>query len=301
MLKRTALPLLMVLCTVLAGCQACRPAPPPAPPAKIYTVTGILVGLPEDRKDVVSVAHDEIPGYMKAMTMEFTLARPAMRDGLVLGSEVKMDLEVTESSSRVTQLIVTRQGDGHAAAAAFARLADGTPGEPIQPAKVGDEIADFTLYSVNEAKDMNFASLRGSYTVVAFIYISCPLPEACPMVVRNLSRFQEISAQEKPPVRIVAITIDPENDTPEALQAFGKLHGAKPERWDFWRGTEDTTGPVSWRFGVRYWPDGGNIGHDLITTVVDPDGKVVSAYYRPTDWTARNLLDDIRADRKKRK
>jgi len=62
---------------------------------KAYTTKGSIKAFGEGRK-TVKIAHEEIPGYMKAMTMPFAVSAPTALDGLSEGDAV--DFSFTEES-----------------------------------------------------------------------------------------------------------------------------------------------------------------------------------------------------------
>ena len=46
-------------------------------------------------------------------------------------------------------------------------------------------------------------------------------------------------------------------------------------------------------FGLKYWTEGGQIVHALVTALIGPDGKVVKLY-RGNDWQPGDVLADLR-------
>ncbi len=54
--------------------------------------------------------HEEIPGYMDAMTMPFSVAEPKMLAELRPGDEIEAKLVVGEKSSRLEGIVVSRHG-----------------------------------------------------------------------------------------------------------------------------------------------------------------------------------------------
>ncbi len=60
------------------------------------------------------------------------------------------------------------------------------------------------------------------------------------MLTREMSRLQtELSGRGWDDVMLVSISVDPANDTPEALTAYAAKHGAKLDSWQFLTGTRD--------------------------------------------------------------
>ncbi len=49
----------------------------------------------------VNIAHEEIPGYMSAMTMSFEPQQPALLDGLAVGDKIAFDFFESEDARRV--------------------------------------------------------------------------------------------------------------------------------------------------------------------------------------------------------
>jgi len=73
--------------------------------------------------------------------------------------------------------------------------------------------------------------------VAAFIFTRCP--SACPMITATMSGMQP--ELEDTDIRLVSVSVDPEHDTPEVLDAFARQYGADPERWWFLTGSKDWT------------------------------------------------------------
>ena len=71
---------------------------------------------------------------------------------------------------------------------------------------------------------VSLADLRGQAVALTFIYTSCP--DVCPLIaVKMRDAYQRLSPDDRALVALVAITVDPERDTAEALRAFSAQHG----------------------------------------------------------------------------
>jgi Cu(I)/Ag(I) efflux system periplasmic protein CusF len=66
--------------------------------AKRYDARGVIKGFTEGKK-AVNIAHEEIPNFMKAMTMPFDLASPSAVEGLTEGDAV--DFTFTDDNGRL--------------------------------------------------------------------------------------------------------------------------------------------------------------------------------------------------------
>lgn len=87
MMRRRALAALTVL---MLACQ------PPAPPEKLIG-RGVVQKIVADDRRVV-VAHDDIPGFMAAMTMSFEVKNPALLAQLAPGERIRFTLEKTKDT-----------------------------------------------------------------------------------------------------------------------------------------------------------------------------------------------------------
>jgi protein SCO1/2 len=87
----------------------------------------------------------------------------------------------------------------------------GTPWEPPAPAPA------FTLMAhTGEVATMD--DFRGHPVLLFFGYTQCP--DVCPMTLSRLSRVIDAIGQKAEDVRIVLVTVDPDNDSPEALARY---------------------------------------------------------------------------------
>ncbi len=97
-------------------------------------------------------------------------------------------------------------------------------------------------------------SLRGTVWIVDFVFTSCPT--VCPRLTARMAELQgrvEKLGKLRAPVKLLSISVDPENDTPQVLAAYGAKHGAHDATWTFATGkTEDLDRIVVQGFKQRY-------------------------------------------------
>jgi protein SCO1 len=106
----------------------------------------------------------------------------------------------------------------------------------------------FTL-TTQSGTALSLADLRGSPVVVTFIFTTCR--STCPILMSKLVAIQRrVSGTAKPTVFFVAITVDPETDTPETLEAYARTHGADLRSWAFLTGTPASINDVARRYAV---------------------------------------------------
>ena len=131
-------------------------------------------------------------------------------------------------------------------------------------------------------------TLRGQVLVVDFFYASCTT--SCPLLTTKMHAIQgALASRERElgrplPVHLVSITLDPENDTPAALEAYAKSVGADEARWSFLSGrSADLDRVVVQGFKVSFQrPDPGAgiaaIMHGEWLVLVDPNGALRGFY-----------------------
>lgn len=138
-------------------------------------------------------------------------------------------------------------------------------------------------------------SLKGQVWVANFIFTRCP--NICPKFTAKMGTLQDRSGAQLPGLGLVSFTIDPENDTPEVLAAYGQKHHADFARWHFVRGDRPSLEQVI-RQGMMQPLEMGD-GKDLNTVVHGSyfalvDGQLqVRGVYR---FTEPGSVDEVLRD-----
>jgi protein SCO1/2 len=127
--------------------------------------------------------------------------------------------------------------------------------------------------------------LRGEPYIACFFFSTCP--GTC---TRQSNRMQLLQNKFKgKPIRFVSISVDPEIDTPEVLQAYADKFQADKERWLF------LTGPLDYiiKVGTEKFFLGGveKRGHPDRFCLVNAEGDLVGSYVW-LDQTEFDLLID---------
>lgn len=96
-------------------------------------------------------------------------------------------------------------------------------------------IPDVTLINQNGNRVKLRSYLSSDKAVILdFIYGTCTT--ICPVLSAGYTNFQKKMGPDSGKVRLVSISIDPENDTPAVLRDYLKRYQAKPG-WDFLTGS----------------------------------------------------------------
>lgn len=243
-----------------------------------FEVKGQIRSFEADRK-TVHIAHEEIPGFMPAMEMPFTVKDPSLLKGFAPGDRVEFQLLVTKDDCWITAL---KNISGPAGpAVAVPSTAAASEEQPIEP---GQQVPDFALVD-QHGRPLHLHDFRGKAVVVTFIYTRCPLPNFCPLMSKNFASLQERFRKQLPgKVQLLSISFDPEFDTPETLRRYASLYQQDDKDWTFATGTPAQINTVTGLFGLIREPAGGFINHDLRTALIGPDGKLVHIW-RTNVWT----------------
>lgn len=90
------------------------------------------------------------------------------------------------------------------------------------------KIGDFTLKDQGGA-EVTTKTLSGEPWVAAFFFTRCPV--ICPRITAKMRAVQEQGKQQGLGFRLVSFSVDPENDTPEALTAYAKTNHVDLTNW----------------------------------------------------------------------
>ncbi len=268
----------------LSGCQ-----PKSKIPERRYELKGQVVSVDKKNRRV-TIAHEEVRGFMEAMTMPFALKDGQSLDALAPGDQISAILVVSGSSSWLEEVISSHQS-------AVAPGADYTTASP-EPLP-GTEVPDFTLVN-QDAKKIHIKQYRGKTLVLTFIYTRCPLPDYCPLMNTN---FQEIDRELQKnralyeQTHLLTISFDAKHDTPKVLRSFGaaltgRLSDETFDHWEFASGTPQQIKDIAQFFGLSFMPQSDQIIHSLRTVIISPDGKVYKIY-RGNEWKPAEILRDV--------
>ena len=258
-----------------------------APESRQYEVRGQILGVDRERQEVL-VDHEDIKGFMPAMTMPYKVSDPALLDGKTPGDLITATLVVEEVNAYLSTMTTTgRAPVKNPAAGPLITAAD--------LVKEGDLVPDHALVDQSGAP-RPLGSLRGHRVALTFIYTRCPLPDFCPLMDRQFADVQR-EIRRSPAladVRLVSVTLDPAFDTPAVLQTHATALGADPRLWHFLTGERDEVLAFARRFGVVTEPGepAAPVVHNLRTAVIDAQGRLVTVH-SGNMWTPAELVADL--------
>lgn len=160
-------------------------------------------------------------------------------------------------------------------------------------------LVELPAYSLTNEQGEKFGAtnLRGKAYVANFVFTSCPV--ICPKLTKRMVQVQDRTKDLGDALRLVTITVDPENDTPEVLRAYSQKYGADPARWVFLTGPLTEIEPVVVK-GFKMMmakkeatPGLFEIVHGERLVLVDGKG-FVRGFYEANDEGVDKLVSDAR-------
>jgi protein SCO1/2 len=237
----------------------------------------------------ITIKHEDIRGFMPAMTMPFEVRDGRLLEGRAPGELITATLVVEERGAFLSEI-------RHTGTAPLPEAPAPAPADVLQP---GDRAPDAAFLD-QQGRARRFSDWRGQVVAVTFIYTRCPLPNFCPLMDRNFRDVQRAIAQD-PALRgrthLVTISFDPGYDTPQVLAQHATRISAEPAHWTLLTGATDQVDRFTAKFGVsaiKGDQPGAEIVHNLRTAVIDADGRIVTVL-SGNEWTPADLLGHLRS------
>jgi cytochrome c peroxidase len=129
----------------------------------------------------------------------------------------------------------------------------------------------------------------GRYIILSFIYSSCDDVNGCPLATYVLYRLYQAMQQDPElaaKMRLVSLSFDPQNDTPEVMRLYGASFAGDAAEWRFLTTAPDgSIEPILRDYGQSvsrvFDADGrqtGQISHVLRVFLIDPQRRVRNIY-----------------------
>jgi protein SCO1 len=284
---------LLVCCTF----SACKPAGSADKVAetkidpKRHPLTGEIIKADAERLTLL-VKHDEIPGYMPAMTMEF-----AVTIGDVLnaheGQRIRAEMVQRDDGEIALEKIwpVDAVADATVGAAGGALRQDTSIRGRRAYREVGENLPDFALYD-QTGKVVSAARFRGKQIMLNFIFTRCQVAQMCPLSTANMTATQRKAKEAGvKDIEFVSITLDPEYDTPGVLLTYAKQRGIDTTNFSFLTGPESAIKDLLTQFGVLADFEGSILKHTVSTMLIDAQGKIIwrvdGSQWSPDEFVAK--------------
>jgi protein SCO1/2 len=149
--------------------------------------------------------------------------------------------------------------------------------------------APFSLRDQNGER-ISLVGERGKLVLLSFLYTHCR--DVCPLVAEHLSDAVRMLGHQSSAVDIVAVTVDPEYDTPAVVRAFVRAHGLVPQ-FHWLLGTRNQLAPVWQGYNILVDVHGVDVvSHAAPVFLIDRSGRA-RVYYESTA-SAAGIAGDLR-------
>ena len=285
--------LLLLLAALLwAGCQNDR---------QVFEVKGVVKELKSSKTAVI--AHETIPNYMEAMTMDFDVKDPRELQGLKPGDAIVFRMVVTKDDGWIENVrklppaaptnageVITLNSGNNTNAVPYRR-------SPIvEPLNIGDPITDYK-FTNQFGQPISLGQFRGRALGLTFFFTRCPFPTFCPRMSQNFQKAQNaLKSKSGGPQNwsLLSISFDPAWDTPERLKGYAGLYGIDTNHWqlatsDLWTidGIADQLGLTFYRATPAALPE-----HNLRTVVIDAQGRLRKVFVG-NEWDVQELVSEM--------
>jgi len=272
--------------TVSLGATACVRGGGEEP--RRYPLEGQVLSV-EAETATARVAHEDIPGFMPAMIMPFSVRDAEGLAALRPGDRIRATLVVAEEEAWLEQLEIV----GHDALP----VEDAAP--PLREGQPGDLLPDVTLIN-QDGEEVSLSDFRGRALAITFIFTRCPLPDFCPRMSGNfaeLERLLSAAPELHEETRLLSISFDTAFDTPSVLKEYGHRYLPKAEasgfgHWQFASGSAEQVRQLAHAVGLDFVADGEQFVHNLRTAIVDREGRLAMVL-RGNDWQPEDALQEL--------
>ena len=265
------------------------------PVVKRYAFTGRVNSI--DVKDQSASIHNDVLPVMDPMDMVYKFKPASTVAQLSPGDTISADLVIIEpdddnarNDSWLENVKITGHGKEPPAKSASA----------FHMPSPGEDVPDFA-FTDQSGKRISLKQYHGKTVLLTFIYTRCPFPDFCPRMTGNFAEIYKLLGTNPAltNTELLSVSFDPEHDTPKVLREYGlkAAHTNDPavfKRWEFAVPSAADLPKIADFFALTVKPEGGLITHNLSTSVIGPDCKIVK-WYHGGDWQVSDLMKDATA------
>jgi len=160
----------------------------------------------------------------------------------------------------------------------------------------------YTLINQDSTQVIFPDNIKGHITVLGFIYTHCP--DICPMTTHNMylteKKLKENGIDD---VRFVALSFDPDRDSPDVLKKFAEIRELDFNSWTLLTGEKNTVTDLLRRFDVKAIKTDENVYEDGILeysmmhtdriSLIDENG-ILRKNYKGSALNIDEIVNDIK-------
>ena len=245
--------------------------------------------------------YDPATGHQEPILVVMMLTEPLVLGGLIALVWWGQLREALRAPAQTKWVVAASTGVVIAAAFAMATLR--TPSQkgelpfPAQELRTSFEAPSFTLTD-QDGRKVSLEDARGKVVILTGVYATCGY--TCPMILRQAkAAVAELTEDERAQVAVLAITLDPARDTPEAMARMAEGQKVSSPLFRLLSGEPTQVNALLDRLGIerRRDPKTGVIDHSNLFLVVDRHGRIAYRFTlgeRQRQWLTRSLQSLLR-------
>ncbi|HEY8824833.1 MAG TPA: SCO family protein [Candidatus Limnocylindria bacterium] len=149
---------------------------------------------------------------------------------------------------------------------------------------------DFTLTDGMNGQAITLSAQRGQVVALTFLYTTCP--DVCPLTATRFRASQTELQGDASRVTFIAVSVDPDHDTPKAVQDFSSAHGLA-SNWHYLIGGRAQLSPVWAAYGIGVQAGSSTVTHNDAVYLIDARGRERVLLH--SEDLASDLTNDLRA------
>jgi protein SCO1/2 len=264
--------LLFALAAAFVGGPACFSAPSATTNSiKTFEARGVVREIKSDQRSII-IRHQEIPGYMAAMTMPFNITNAQDLAGIAKGDEITFHLHVTDEQSWIDSIRKVGLGSSTNPVAVTTNLAPrSASAHPLR---------DFT-FTNQLGQPVRLNDFKGQALAITFFFTRCPVPDFCPRLSKNFEEAShKLAAMPDAPTNFhfLSVSFDTAFDTPQILKAYAERYHYDSNHWSFITGPQDKITELAKFSDVTFDPDGGLFNHSFRTLIIDAQNRLQMSF-----------------------
>ena len=162
---------------------------------------------------------------------------------------------------------------------------------PLAGTELGaTDAPDFTLTDGVSGRAVTLSAHRGQVVALTFLYTTCP--DVCPLTATRFRAAQAELQGDASRVTFIAVSVDPDRDTPKAVQDFSTAHGLAAN-WFYLVGGRAQLSPVWNAYGIGVQAGSTTVTHNDAVYLIDARGRERVLLH--SEDLARDLTNDLRA------
>lgn len=149
---------------------------------------------------------------------------------------------------------------------------------------------DFTLTDGVSGRAVTLSAQRGQVVALTFLYTTCP--DVCPLTASHFRSAQLELQNEASRVTFIAVSVDPDGDTPSAVRTFSAAHGLAAN-WYYLVGGRAQLAPVWAAYGIGVQAGSSAVTHNDAVYLIDARGRERVLLH--SEDLGADLVNDLRA------